>query len=106
QLLHKQIPLYALTNWSAETFVQARKIFEFLSWFRGILVSGEVKLKKPDPRIYEALIERFQINPHSAIFIDDVPENVAAAERLRLDGIHLQSPDHLQLELVNRELLP
>ncbi len=44
--------LYALTNWSAETFPIARERFEFLDWFEDIVVSGEVKLAKPDPRIF------------------------------------------------------
>jgi hypothetical protein len=65
-------PLYGLTNWSTETYAPALERFAFLQWFRGILVSGEVKVIKPDRRIFELLIERFGIDPHSAVYIDDV----------------------------------
>src|SRR5689334_16788244 len=50
-------PLYGLTNWSAETYPAALQRFDFLRWFQGILVSGEVGLIKPDPRIFKLLIE-------------------------------------------------
>ena len=78
-------PLYALTNWSAETFPHARARFAFLARFRGILVSGEEGMVKPDPRIYRRLFERFAIAPERAVFIDDNAANVAAAGAL---GLH------------------
>jgi 2-haloacid dehalogenase len=56
ELRHRGIPLYGLTNWSRETYPAAFERFAFLSWFRGILVSGEVEVIKPDPRIF-ALLE-------------------------------------------------
>jgi 2-haloacid dehalogenase len=79
ELRHRGVPFYGLTNWSAETYVPALKRFAFLHWFKGTLVSGEVKLIKPDPRIFELLIERFAIDPYSTVYIDDVQANVAAA---------------------------
>jgi 2-haloacid dehalogenase len=42
---------------------------------------------KPERRIFELLIERFGIEPHSAVFIDDVDANVAAARRLGIHGL-------------------
>ena len=57
------VPLYALTNWSAETFVLARERFEFLDWFDGLLVSGEERMIKPDPAIFELLLDRFGLDP-------------------------------------------
>jgi 2-haloacid dehalogenase len=52
------VPLYALSNWSAETFARSRARFPFLEWFRGIVVSGQERLIKPDPRIFAVLLER------------------------------------------------
>jgi 2-haloacid dehalogenase len=72
------VSLYALSNWPAEGFSSVRQRFEFLAWFRGILVSGEVGVIKPDPRIYELLIERFGVEPQRTVYIDDVEANVVA----------------------------
>jgi len=99
ELRQKGTPLYALTNFSAETFVTARTIYDFLGWFEGILVSGEEKMIKPDPRIYQLTLKRFSIDPNTTIFIDDRKENVAAAEKFGIHGIHFSTPGKLRLEL-------
>ena len=93
------VPRYALTNWSAETFPPARARFEFLSWFDGIVVSGEEGVIKPDPRIFRILLERYRIAPDEAVFIDDNPGNAAAAHALGIHGIHFRSPELLRREL-------
>jgi 2-haloacid dehalogenase len=98
--------LYGLTNWSTETYAPARERFAFLSWFRGILVSGEVGVIKPDPRIFELLIERFAIDPHRAIYIDDVEANVIAAAPFGIHAIHFTTPAALREELIGLGLLP
>jgi 2-haloacid dehalogenase len=98
-------PLYLLSNFSAETYPLACRRFEFLRLFHGIIVSGEVKAIKPDPRIYEILIERYRIDPHRAVFIDDVAENVDAAQRLGIYGIQFIDPEALRAELAMLNLL-
>jgi 2-haloacid dehalogenase len=100
------VPLYAITNWSAETFPPLRKRFEFLSWFQAIVVSGDEGMMKPDPRIFRVLFERHAVVPSSAVFIDDVADNAAAAEALGVHGIHFRSPDQLRRELVSVGILP
>jgi 2-haloacid dehalogenase len=105
ELRNRDLPLYGLTNWSAETYAPARERFAFLSWFRGILVSGEVGVIKPDPRIFELLIERFAIDPHSAVYIDDVEGNAAAARPFGIHAIHFTTPAALRQELVELGLL-
>jgi 2-haloacid dehalogenase len=98
-------PLYLLSNFSAETYPLACQRFDFLRLFDGIIVSGEVKAIKPDRRIYEILIERYRIDPHRAVFIDDVAENVAAAQRLGIHGIQFIDPEGLRAELAMLDLL-
>ena len=93
------VPRYALTNWSAETFPPARARFEFLSWFDGIVVSGEEGVIKPDPRIFRILLKRHCIAPDEAVFIDDNPGNAAAARVLGIHSIHFRSPELLRREL-------
>ena len=105
ELRDRGTPLYGLTNWSAETYQPTRKRFAFLSWFRGILVSGEVGVIKPDPRIFELLIERFAINPGNAVYIDDVEANVAAAQPFGIHAIQFATPARLRRELTRLGLL-
>jgi 2-haloacid dehalogenase len=106
ELRERGVPLYGLTNWSAETYPAALDRFAFLRWFRGILVSGEVELIKPDPRIFALLIERFAVEPERAVYIDDVAANVAAALPFGIHGIHFTTPTRLREELVALGLLP
>lgn len=91
--------LYALTNWSAESFPVALGRFEFLSWFDDILVSGREKLIKPDPAIYDLMISRFDIRREGAVFIDDNQANVEGARKTGIDAIHFRSPAGLADEL-------
>ena len=92
-------PTYGLSNFSAETYVTARKHYDFLDWFEGIIVSGEDKLIKPDIRIYELLLERYGLNSEDLIFIDDRKDNIEAAQSLGITGIHFTSPKKLRQEL-------
>lgn len=91
--------LLALTNWSAETWQYAWESYPFLHRFAGIVVSGIEKLKKPDARLYQILIDRYQVEPEKAIFIDDSPVNVAAAEQLGFQALHFTDPKQLRLDL-------
>ena len=98
-------PLYALTNWSAETFVIARERFEFLSWFDGVVVSGEERMIKPDPAIFQLMVERFGLDPGSTFYVDDSAANVEAAGRLGFDAVRFTSPGQLRRDLAARRLL-
>jgi 2-haloacid dehalogenase len=106
ELRDRGTPLFGLTNWSNETYPPARERFAFLSWFRGILVSGEVGVIKPDPRIFALLIERFGIEPEQAIYIDDVEANAIAARRFGIHAVHFTTSAALRRELVELGLLP
>lgn len=99
-------PLYALTNWSAEKFGLMRTRFAFLDHFEHILVSGEVGLKKPDPRIYSLLLERIGHAPEDCLFIDDSQPNVEAARMLGFHAIHLEQPSALAHELRDFGITP
>lgn len=98
--------ILGLTNWSHETFPRARTLFPFFHWFEGIVVSGEEKLIKPDPRLYVRLLERYRVDPARAVFIDDSLKNVEAAAALGIHGIHFRSPSALRDELTALGVLP
>lgn len=92
--------LYALTNWSHETFPVARKRFPFLDCFEGIVVSGEEKLVKPNPMIFHRLLTRFDITPSRAVFIDDSPRNVAVATDVGLHAVRFIDAHRLRRDLI------
>ncbi len=98
--------LYGLSNWSEEKFLIARPKYEFLNWFETILVSGEVKLVKPDPRIYRLFLERIGRTAADCIFIDDSKPNVITAAELGFTTIHYKSTEQLERELIALGLLP
>jgi len=92
------VPLYALTNWSGETFPYAWNSYPFLQRFKDVLVSGDEKLIKPDARIYQRMLERIRkhypdAQPQQLVFIDDVLRNVDAARALGWRTIHHTSPE-------------
>lgn len=68
-----------LTNWASDTFREARGRFPFLETPRGVTVSGDVGLIKPDRRIYDLHVETFGLDPKASLFIDDSQKNVNAA---------------------------
>lgn len=105
ELRARDVPLYALTNWSAETFAPQPARFPFLSWFRGIVVSGQDKLIKPDPRIFRLLLDRYGLDAAEAVFIDDVPANANGAREVGIHGIHFTDPDALRRDLAALGLL-
>ena len=100
------VPLFGLTNWSAEKFPLARTRFPFLEWFEGIVVSGEERLKKPDPRIYWLAVERFGLEPPQTLCVDDAPANIAAAALVGFKTHRFVGAPELRGEFVARGLLP
>lgn len=97
--------IYALTNWQAGLFDIALVRYGFLHWFDGRVVSGEEKTRKPFPEFYQRLLNRYDVNPTEALFIDDSLRNVKAAEELGIKGIHFKSPDQLEEVLIDYRLL-
>jgi 2-haloacid dehalogenase len=94
--------LYALTNWHAGLFDIALVRYDFLHWFDGRVVSGEEKMRKPFPAFFKILLDRYDVDPEKAIFIDDSLRNVKAAEELGIMSIHFHDP--LQLSRALKDL--
>ena len=92
-------PLYGLTNWSAETYPYVENRYEFLTWFEGIVVSGRERMKKPDPRIFRLLLDRYNLDAADSVFIDDSARNVAAARGVGLHGIDFTTAENLRRDL-------
>ncbi|HLR94485.1 MAG TPA: HAD family phosphatase [Jiangellaceae bacterium] len=99
------VALYALTNWSAETFPVAQRRFDFLRWFEGTVVSGQEQLVKPDPRLYRLLAQRHGLDLRHSVFIDDTPANVVAARELGMLGLDFVDAERLRADLTAHGLL-
>lgn len=98
--------LLALTNWSAELFPWARENFDFLQLFEAIMVSGEVRMKKPNPDIYLHLAETYKLGDFSGcLFIDDSERNVTTARELGLAAIRFTGAEDLRRELEAQGIL-
>ena len=92
--------LFGLTNWSQETFPYALENYDFFELFGGkIVVSGDEKLIKPDPEIWKLLLNRYKIEAHDSVFIDDNAENIDAAKNLGFKTIHIDQHTNLEDEL-------
>ena len=105
RLARQNVPLYAITNYSTEKWVETRARFPFFAHFRDIVVSADEKMLKPDPALYRLCLQRNGLEAEACIFIDDVPRNVAAAKSVGIDGILFETPEKLAEELTARDIL-
>ena len=100
KLEHTEYELFGLTNWSAETFPYALENYDFFKIFGGnIVVSGTEKLIKPDPKIWEVLLERYHIKADESVFIDDNAKNIEVAKALGFITVHITPETDLEKEL-------
>ena len=97
--------VYALSNWSMETLPIVQKKYGFFNAFDGMVISGEEKLVKPDPRIYARLLKKYDLHAPNCIFIDDNPANISKAADLGFETILFTDPDALHRTLINRAVL-
>ena len=104
-LKEKGYPLYGLSNWSAETFPLVKDEYLFFSEFDEIVLSGQINLIKPDPEIYNYLLNRIKYTASECLFIDDSQSNITAAKSLGFCTVHFQSPEQLEKYLKKHQIL-
>ncbi len=105
ELQQAGVAVSALSNWSGELFAVTRPWFGVLGRFADIVVSGQEGVAKPDPRLFAIACGRGRLDPERTVFIDDSPENVAAADALGLHGLRFTSAGQLRADLVALGLL-
>ncbi len=105
QLHARGVPLYAITNFGADTWAGFAPTWRLRSRFIDIVVSGDEKLAKPDPAIYALAEARFEHDPAKMLFIDDSLPNVESARGCGWHAHHFVSADGLRAELTDRGLL-
>jgi 2-haloacid dehalogenase len=105
ELRDRGVPLFALSNWSAEKFPHAEERFEWLDCFDGVVVSGRIGLVKPDAAIFRYLLDRYDLEAEDVFFVDDHEPNVAAARALRMQAHHFRDAASLRADLRAHGLL-
>jgi 2-haloacid dehalogenase len=105
ELHRRRVPLVASTNWGAESWVMAKDRYEFLGWFDGAVVSGEVGLAKPDPVFYELLVDTFDLVPHETLYIEDNRANLRAAADRGFVPHRFESAADLEIDLRRHRLI-
>lgn len=98
-LIDQGFDVTMLTNFASDTFREAQVMYPFLTWARGVTVSGDVKLIKPDVAIYELHTKTFKLEPSATLFIDDSAANVAAAKAAGWHAVQFFSPEKLREDL-------
>ncbi|HET9910044.1 MAG TPA: HAD family phosphatase, partial [Anaerolineales bacterium] len=98
-------PLYGFSNWSAETFPYARAKYDFFELFDDMVISGEVGFVKPEPEIYQVLLNKVGRPADECLFIDDSLPNIQQANKIGFATIHFQSPSQLEEELKQLQLI-
>lgn len=91
--------LFALSNFNHHKFLESLTIFPFLHWFDGLIISGQVKLAKPEAAIYNLLLKTYDLKPEDCLFIDDKIENIEAAKTIGFNTILFKNSQQLRQEL-------
>ena len=111
ELHARGVALYGLTNWPAQVWPPQRLMpeqaasYAFLDLFRDVWVSGEHKVRKPDPESYRSALRRFGLSAVEAVFVDDSAANVAAAEALGIESFRFRDAPTLRADLEKIDLL-
>jgi 2-haloacid dehalogenase len=90
---------YTLSNMEPQAFATRSARFPFMTWFDGHVISGLEGVAKPDPRIFQILLDRYGLAPEATVFTDDSPRNVEAARALRINAVDYTGARELRQEL-------
>jgi len=102
KMLKLKYPVYGLTNWSGETITIAYGKYDFFALLDGIVVSGDEKLIKPDPKLYQVLLDRYNLKANESLFIDDNIKNIETARNMGFHTIHYTEQIDLEKEVEAR----
>ncbi|MCQ3035172.1 MAG: HAD family phosphatase [Bacilli bacterium] len=79
--------IYILSNYAAEGFAYCENTYDCFKYIDGKVVSADVGVIKPDPRIYKILLEKYNLNPEECIFLDDRERNCEGARKVGIKSI-------------------
>ncbi len=99
ELKAKGYRVWYLSNFSEKTEIECADSIAFIPYMDGGILSWKDKLIKPDPKIYQLMLERFELVAEESVFIDDLPENVQGAVEQGIHGIVFESREQVVEEL-------
>jgi HAD superfamily hydrolase (TIGR01509 family) len=99
KLSARGVPLYCLSNMSSDIFAYLRERHSFWGVFRGIVISGDIQMMKPEPEIFEFLLRRYGLAAAQTVFIDDSQPNIEAARAVGIHPVWFKSAGQCELEL-------
>ncbi len=105
KLKEKGYSLYILSNFHEEAIKEMYNKYPFFTIFNGGVISAYEHIMKPNPKFYQILLDRYHLNPHECLFIDDMLANVTIANRLGISSIHLNYNKDLKEELMKLNIL-
>jgi 2-haloacid dehalogenase len=105
ELKRRGTPVYCITNFSVDKLNRARERFAELNAFDGIVISGEVRLLKPDAAIYRRLLDQHDLHAEDTLFVDDVQHNVEGARAVGMHAVRFVDADTLRNDLTGYGLL-
>lgn len=105
KLKEKGYSLYILSNFHEEAIKEMYNKYPFFTIFDGGVISAYEHMIKPNPKFYQILLDRYHLNPHECLFIDDMLANVTIAHRLGISSIHLNYNKDLKEELMKLNIL-
>jgi putative hydrolase of the HAD superfamily len=98
-LQRRHVPLYCLSDMPVSIYAHVRLRHDFWDAFRGIVISGEVNLMKPEREVFEHLLSRYRLDPGQTVFIDDYPANIEGARAVGLNAIQFRDAAQCEREL-------
>ena len=100
RLVRQHVPLYCLSNMAADTFSYLHEHHAFWPAFRGIVISGQIQMMKPDHEIFEYLLNRYGLTPAETVFIDDHQPNIRAARDLGIHTVWFRNARQCEADLI------
>jgi len=99
KLYARGVPLYCLSNISSDIFKYLRERHSFWGVFRGIVISGDLKMIKPEPEIFHFLLQRYGLAAAETVFVDDNAPNIEAARALGIQTVWFKNARQCEMEI-------
>ena len=99
QLKEKGYGVYYLSNFSRKAEVECAHTLDFIPFMDGGILSYREKVIKPEPEIYQLLIDRYELIPDQCVFMDDKPENCDGAKKAGMHAIVFTTKEEAEKEL-------
>ncbi|MDB6101179.1 MAG: HAD-superfamily hydrolase, subfamily variant 3 [Gammaproteobacteria bacterium] len=99
KLSARNVPLYCLSNMSSDIFAYLRGRHSFWGVFRGIVISGDIQMVKPEREIFEFLLQRYGLVAAQTVFVDDNVPNIEAAREVGIHPVWFKNARQCELEL-------